>query len=172
MQAVSPAQNIRQGTVWAMQGCPHLLLGYLGSRLCLSVFGLWKTTLYRGFLSFLKVLFFTALRAFCALALGSVFPPPAPGASRAAWEQYQQQCPTPMPRLRSARAGAANTLREQASRTPQQWPVLPQSPLLLVYINLCCAPKAGTGRQYRPPHTSASPFQRSATHHEASTFTA
>lgn len=53
---------------------PHLFLGYLGSRACLRVLGLWKTTLYLGFLCCLNVVFFTALSAFSALPLASDFP--------------------------------------------------------------------------------------------------
>ena len=42
----------------------HLHLGYLGARVCLRVLGLWKVVLYLGFLCFLWMPFFTALRAF------------------------------------------------------------------------------------------------------------
>lgn len=51
----------------------HLLRGYLGSRVSLSVFGRWKVVEYRGLRSFLKVLRDTAFSAFCALPLS----PPA-----------------------------------------------------------------------------------------------
>jgi len=47
----------------------HLMRGYFGVRAFFSVFGLWKTTEYRGLCCFLNTPFLTALAAFAALAL-------------------------------------------------------------------------------------------------------
>jgi len=63
------ASTCHKHTLVVYRTATHLMRGYFGARAFFSVFGLWKTTEYRGLCCFLNTPFLTALAAFAALAL-------------------------------------------------------------------------------------------------------